>query len=655
MNNPVSSLDKAFVDKAWKDASRGGTYKVGVRSDDLQKNTFKYAFEMDTENLPHGVIPGFTKLFMMAEPADTLVPLIAKSEPVTHAQSDGSVHYEIEIQNGIKWSDGTSITSADIEYSFNLFHEATEVGDYATRIASAIQDLTISVTSANTVRIQSSVALPWMKMRPLLQMPIFPKAYWNPLSHPTAGNATAMTATGSDAPLAAPFRYSATTSENIVTWVKDTSSSFVDSIAYRVCEGGGVTMIDPKSRLSQHDYDGGCPIESTHDEVHFGPHVDSVEFHLFPKTGSGRTAMFEALHSTSLNYAIHNGDNWEGVPVQYPFHKSGFKTYRNIYTTQFNMFMDQGKLGDFFPANNKAFRQVMACMTQSQEIFDGEKHSTRGNMGRYYDDMFSELTSAMGVYDNWKELGFYGEPKGVFKTCGDAKIGGTGNKVDLDTSRSILQAAGWQDTDWGGEKDDVTNFYTMYKPIQNLTYQGQHVKTLRLIGQNVKPYRLQALFLTQIGMNDLGIDAIVKPEDFRRSYSCARVDGTDPVQYNPDGCTDIQQFRVYAGGDKYPFKGDVPSFPESFFSSTGNERFMSHHAYDDLINAIHSATKLTEVKAAVRAFQEHLDEEVPIIPMFKFKHKDVFYRTAIPYSKVHFGGYHTGTTMGGFASVVKVL
>ena len=54
-------------------------------------------------------------------------------------------------------------------------------------------------------------------------------------------------------------------------------------------------------------------------------------------------------------------------------------------------------------------------------------------------------------------------------------------------------------------------------------------------------------------------------------------------------------------------------------------------------------------------FQERLDEEVPMIPMFKYNHKDVFYRAAIPYTNAYFGGYHTGTTMGGFASVVKVV
>ena len=770
----VSSLDFVPMDQPFENLPGGGTYKIGVRIPPLNKNTFKHVFEMDTDNLPHGVIPGFTKLFMMAEPADTLVPLIATSEPTMHLQTGGSVHYEIDIQSGLKWSDGTSITSDDFAYSFNLFKEASNVGlgpydsckcsdpeypycyddgvcyksatsydsdstcsstnkcgpaneefsnvgPYATRVASAIQELNVSVVSASKVHIQSSTQLPWMKMRPLLQMPIFPKTYWHPLSHPITGDPTAMTVTGDDAPLAAPFQYSASTASDVIKWTKDVSSTFADAIAYRVCDGGGVTMLDPKSRLSQHDYEGGCPAEGTletteipdpdsckcsdpeypfcyddggeqayngvcyksassydsdstcsstnkcgpanqdhspffsrilPDKVHFGPHVDSVEFHVF----SSRTAMFDALSSTSLHHVIHDGDNWEGIPVQYPFHRAGFKEYRNTWTTQFNMFMDQGKLGDFFPANNKAFRQVMACMTESKEVFDSENYFTAGNRGRYYDDMFSELTSAMGVYDNWKKLGWYDAPTGVFKTCGDAvAYNDENNKVDLDISRSILKAAGWNATDWGGEVDGTTSYPSMYTPIVNLMYEGQEVPTLRLITQTIKPYRTQALLLTQLGMNDLGIDAIVKPEDFFRSYACANVDGTDPVPNNPAGCTAAQQFRLYAGGDKYPFQGDVPSYPASFFSSTGNERFMSHQIYDDLVDAIHSATSLSAVKAATKAFQKHLDEEVPIIPMFKYKHKDVFYRTAIPYTKAHFGGYHTGTTMGGFASVVKII
>jgi ABC-type transport system substrate-binding protein len=191
----------------------------------------------------------------------------------------------------------------------------------------------------------------------------------------------------------------------------------------------------------------------------------------------------------------------------------------------------------------------------------------------------------------------------------------------------------------------------MYTPIQNLTFQGQSLPDMRMITQAIKPYRIQAMFQTQLGMNELGIDVIVGPGDFQLSYACAQRDVL------PDGkeCDSQVQFRNYAGGEDYPYKSDVPSVPASFFSSTGKNRFMTHHVYDELIHAIDSATSHSAMKAAMHAFQQKVDEDAVMIPMFRYKYKDVFYRTSLPYTSHTFGSYHTGQTLGGFASVVKVV
>lgn len=629
---------------SWNDLSSGGIYKVGISATKPKhKNSMLHVLkEMKTENVAHGIIPGFTKLFMMAEPLDTLVPLIVKSNPLINTLSNGKINYKFDLQNDIHWSDNTLITSDDVKYSFDIFKTASGTEKYAKRITDSLKDLEIEVLSQTIFNVVSPSRLSFNMLRPLLQMPIFPKSYWYQFS--SQGISTALEKEhGNDAPLAAPFLYSESTSESII-WLSDKKSYFSDLVAYRYCMGGGVTMLDPKYKLSEHDYDGGCTDGKI---VHFGPHVDSVEFHYF----NNRGIMFDSLSNSTINHAIHTGSNWEGVPASYKFHKEGFASYRNTGTTIFNLLLDQGPGGTNFPANNKAFRQVMACMTKMEEIYDAEKHeySGSGKVSRYYDDIYSEITSAMGNHDNWKDLGFYEHASGVFKTCGETQITNriTGNIKDLNTSREILKNGGWKATNWGGVPNG--NFVVTYSGIKGLSYNEKTLeKNLRLHAPNTKPYRLNALLQTQLGMDELGIDVIVKPNDFTTVNYCTNTN-------DPNLCTEENQFRVLGLGEPYPFDGDIPKLLGSLFDSKEAYSKAVDHPYDEHVKNIRESLTLLDVKKAVRDLQVKLHEDVPLIPMFKYKYKDVFYRTAIPYEKVYFGGYHTGATLGGFSSIVKVF
>jgi ABC-type transport system substrate-binding protein len=629
---------------SWANTPEGGSYTVGIVQSATHHNPLKHMLtEAESELGTRPFIPSFAKLYTMAEPTDTLIPFLATSEPLIEDETCDICPFKanVHLQSDILWSDGEHMTVDDVKYSFDLFKHLNDhvpsdsQSDYAKRIHTAIGNMTLSILNSTTVHFHSRSRPTYEFWRPILQMPIFAKHFWHAHTHPNAGNPTALSddinVLTMHTPLAAPFKYGTHHSNDMLqVWETDKHSSLYKRIAYTYCDGGGVTVDNTHNHLTQ---------------MHYGPFVDSVVY----KSFSDGDSMFAALERGELNHAIHGGSNWEGIPAKTDLTRQGFVTYRAAAPAHFNLHIDQGPDATNFPANNKIFRQSMACAIEKAEIFDTDP-MLAGGRGRYYDDVFEELTNADGMYDHWKEIGWTPELSGVLKTCGDLKaVGMSGQHKDrLDAARDILKKGGWEATDWGGQNMPGGNFLSDYSPIVNLTYNGKSLPdTMRLYVPNVKPYRELGTFLMQMSLQKLGLNAVATPRAFMFVNYCHMI--------NDAFCnTDDQQFRVGAFGEKYPFTSDIPSYARTMFSSDGQDAPANDHPYDAEVHALASAYTFEDVKAAARHLQTKLYEDIPMLSMFKFNHREVFYKTMLPYEKVYFGSFHLGTTWGGFASTVKV-
>jgi ABC-type oligopeptide transport system substrate-binding subunit len=106
--------------------------------------------------------------------------------------------------------------------------------------------------------------------------------------------------------------------------------------------------------------------------------------------------------------------------------------------------------------------------------------------------------------------------------------------------------------------------------------------------------------------------------------------------------------------DKYPYKSDIPSLMQTLHDESNIYNAATDKKFPAEINAMNSATSFAEVKIATKNFQTAIYEDLPMIPMFKYTHRHVFFKTMVPYEKVYFGTFHGSNTWGGFSSIVKV-
>jgi peptide/nickel transport system substrate-binding protein len=151
----------------------------------------------------------FLTVGFVYEPLVYINPLQnAKTTPMLATKwqwGPGNKSLTFTIRSGVKWSDGTPLTAADVAYTFNLIKK------YPALDTTGVWSVLSSVTATGTDQVTfdfSSVAVPYFYYI-ADQTPIVPEAIWSKISNPTAYPDTHPVGSG-------PYTMNSCTPQNIV-------------------------------------------------------------------------------------------------------------------------------------------------------------------------------------------------------------------------------------------------------------------------------------------------------------------------------------------------------------------------------------------------------------------------------------------------------
>jgi hypothetical protein len=155
---------------------------IGIEGSSIQPNVLTYLINdhpLYSDSLFQAVIhPGLYKL----NPDDeNLIPVIASSPVGEWIKKDEFLEQTVEMEPGMKWSDGTNLTSDDILYSFNLVRNIASLHLGSNREILLNSSIEVGPTGQIIIKIKGNIASPG-NTQSLLTFPIIQKNYWEKYS-----------------------------------------------------------------------------------------------------------------------------------------------------------------------------------------------------------------------------------------------------------------------------------------------------------------------------------------------------------------------------------------------------------------------------------------------------------------------------------------
>ena len=559
------------------------TYKLAIFSDPTTDNPWAY-FDTEADVWNQYVLStAIPSLYGSAFPSYTVVPnLAADVEPPLGAASGDGWVIDVNLRQGLVWSDGSAITANDVAFTFKAVNDLQMGGNWFSALPLAREDdpdteenegaeglISVEAIDDYTVRYTWS-SQPGLAQWQFgaAQAPVFSEAHWGPhvAASGDAGELYAVSGEGAPSGGSMVFdrrepgafaRSVANANANDrgaqTTAYSSGGVTFAGDVSWQVGDTSGEVIAD--SIGGPHVVDAIYSVYDTQDAAVLALRDGEVDFLLNP-LGLQRGLQATVLEAGDLD-VIANSSNG--------FRYLAFNTRR-------------------FPGSDAAFRQAMACM------IDKEFMATNVLQG-----VAIPLNSMVPPGN-----AFWANPEL------DAWCAGQSQEERLNSAVGILKDAGWTwdvEPQWNADNRDV-----IPKGEGLRGPDGTPVGDMELLapGPGYDPLRATYSLFIADWANDLGIPLTAEPTGF--SVIVDKVFG--PVEW-----------------DMYILGWGLTIFPDyvaDFFDSradsatTGgfNVPGYANPEFDAMADQLKAETDINEAAAIVRRMDAVLAQDVPYVILF---------------------------------------
>ncbi|MCE2528847.1 MAG: ABC transporter substrate-binding protein [Acidimicrobiia bacterium] len=559
------------------------TYKLAIFSDPTTDNPWAYLdTEADVWN-QYVLTPAIPTLYGSAFPSYTVVPnLAADVEPPLGSASGDNWVIDVNMRQGLVWSDGSPITANDVAFTFNAVKDLEMGGNWFSLLPLAREDDPATEENEGAEGLISveavddyTVRYTWSSQPGLAQWQfgaaqaaVFSEAHWGPhvAASGDAGELYAVSGEGApsggsmvfDRREPGAFARSVANANANDQGAQTTSFSsggvtFSGDVSWQVGDTSGEVIAD--SIAGPHAGDAIYSVYDTQDAAVLALRDGEVDFMLNP-LGLQRGLQSTVLEAGDLD-VIANSSNG--------FRYLAFNTRR-------------------FPGSDVAFRQAVACM------IDKEFMATNVLQG-----VAIPLNSMVPPGN-----AFWANPEL------DAWCAGQSQEERLNSAVQILKDAGWTwdvEPQWNPDNRDV-----IPKGEGLRGPEGTEVAPMELLapGPGYDPLRATYSLFIADWANDLGIPLTAEPTGF--SVIVDRVFG--PVDW-----------------DMYILGWGLTIFPDyvaDFFDSRADSATAggfnipgyANPAFDEMADQLKAETDINEAAAIVRRMDAVLAEDAPYVILF---------------------------------------
>lgn len=563
-------------------APTGFTYKLAIFSDPTTDNAWAYYdTESDVWN-QYVLAPSVPSLYTLSFPNYTLVPSIASDiePPIGAAEGDNWV-IDVNIQEGLTWSDGSPMTANDVAFTVGTVQSLGLGGNFLAAYPLAAEDDPDTEDDESAEGIISVEALSdtmvrftWSSQPGLAQWqfgaaqgPIFSQAFWG--THvDAAGEAGDLYAvSGAGAPSGGPMVYDSREPGAFARTVANANDPDTGSVN-RAYDTGGYEYEGGQS-YTVGDTSGNVVAEWT-----AGPNASESIYSVYET----QDAAVLALRDGEVDFLLNPLGLQRGL--QATVLEAGDL---DVITNASNGFRYLAFNTRSFPGSDLAFRQAIACMIDKE---------------------FMANNVLQGVAIPLNSLVPPGNAFWANPTIG-AYCDGQTQEERVNSSIAILEEGGWTwstKPEWNADNRDV-----IPKGEGLRGPGGQSLSELELLapGPGYDPLRATYSLFIEDWANDLGIPVSAEPTGF--SVIVDRVFGP----------TDWDMYILGWGVTTYP-DYVVDFFVSSADSAAGgfNTPGYSNPDYDELGDQLKAETDVNAAAALVREMDAIIAQDVPYVVLF---------------------------------------
>ncbi|WP_420613291.1 ABC transporter substrate-binding protein [Candidatus Spongiisocius sp.] len=559
------------------------TYKLAIFSDPTTDNPWAY-FDTEADVWNQYVLStALPSLYGSTFPSYTVIPSIAADvEPPLGAASGDNWVIDVNLRQGLVWSDGSPITANDVAFTFNAVKDLEMGGNWFSALPMARDDdpdteenegaeglISVEAVDDHTVRYTWS-SQPGLAQWQFgaAQSPIFSEAHWGPHVAASGDAGELYAVSGEGAP-----------SGGSMVFDRREPGAFARSVANANANDRGAQTIAYSSGGVTFAGDVSWQVGDTSGEVIAdsigGPYVSDAIYSVYDT----QDAAVLALRDGEVDFLLNPLGLQRGL--QSTVLEAGDL---DVIANSSNGFRYLAFNTRSFPGSDVAFRQAMACM------IDKEFMATNVLQG-----VAIPLNSMVPPGN-----AFWANPEL------DAWCGGQSQEERLNSAVQILKDAGWTwdvEPQWNSDNRDV-----IPKGEGLRGPDGTPVGDLELLapGPGYDPLRATYSLFIADWANDLGIPLTAEPTGF--SVIVDRVFG--PVDW-----------------DMYILGWGLTIFPDyvaDFFdsradSATGggfNIPGYANPAFDEMADQLKAETDINEAAAIVRRMDAVLAQDVPYVILF---------------------------------------
>ncbi len=577
------------------------TYEMGI-FEDLEHESY-WSYLDDTDVWSGYVMSGSgaaCQLYSLSAPNFAVTPQLATAdwEP---AEQDGDVWFvEIEIHEGINWSDGEPITANDMEFTWETVVDMPLAGqwlaNYEPEPLDAGNVTDVIAVDDTTVRVEfaEEPGLGTWPMQVALA-PIMPEHHWGPIVEEADDPETLLAESGIGSPSCGPFVFD-DREEGAFASMSANEEYFLTGTSYTHYDDGTVHMVNEELGIDDtfgeaSDGDGEVLAEYTQ-----GPYAEDVIFTLYGDASVAVTALVEGEIPFLLT-----GPGIEEAAQDEIFDSEDVEAVVNPdYGMQYLGFNFQRE-----PMDDQAFRQAVATVVDREHITDTLMGGSAlplttlmpaGNEAWYDEERGDPLA------EQWDHESMADRVEAATEILADAGYTWE-SEPDVDDEGEVVPGEGIMDPD------------------------GETVPTLELAHPTAgyDPLRHTAGMFIGESIEHLGFDVDAAATEFQQL-----VDMTSP----PD---DLGYDMIILGWSLG--NPAMPTYYDTFFrsdSATNNTGFASDE-YDEAVQAFMTADDLGEAYEILwDDLEPILQEELPYVPLFDtpnvegFRHGELQF----PYTEV---------------------
>jgi len=567
------------------------TYTMGM-FDDMDADNY-WAYLADTDVWTGYVIDGEPcTLYGLTPPNFTLTPSLAAEAP-PEPEEDGDVYFvEIDIHDGVNWSDGEPITAQDMEFTFDTVVDLNPGGQWGSNYGVSFDEDTgefledesqvrsVEALDDTTVRIEFNTE-PGLGFWPIemATAPIMPEHYWGDLAADVDDVADFLAESGQGTPSCAPYEF-VEWEEGAFAASEANEEYFLEGTEYTHYSDGSIHMVNEDLGIDDRFGLTGEEEDEVVAEYTVGPYADEVLYEVYGEASVAVSALVDGeipflltgpgIEEAQQDEIIDSEEVEAVINPDYGMQYLGFNFMRE-------------------PMDDTAFRQAVGTIIDREfitdDIFGGGAlplytFMPSGNEAWWNEEVGEELA------EQWQYDDMTQRVLDAAEILADAGYTWAGQEPDIDEETGeVIRGEGLTDPDGEEIRElDLQHPTAGYDPLRNTA--GLQIADM---------------------IEQLGVEVDAQALEFGQL-----------LENTPQGQFEELDFDMHILGWSL---GNVayPTYYEAMFASDGviNNTGHQDEGYDEAAAAFLDADSLDEAYDILwEDLEPYLQEELPYVPLF---------------------------------------